>query len=98
MEWEKAFVQTVSDNAVPPKSSFTETPVMMMINPIKPSTFGPFNTHGGQICPRAFSCFPELLEGVTCSKKNLQLSSHKNLQFKTHFRCLSHLVPKILLF
>ena len=31
MEWEKAFVQTVSDNAVPPKSSFTVTLVMMMI-------------------------------------------------------------------
>ena len=50
---------------------------------------------GGQICPQALSFFPELLEGVTCSKMNFQLSSRKNLQFKTHFWCLSHLVPKI---
>ena len=28
----------------------------------------------------------------------LQLSFRKNLQFKTHFRYLSHFIPKILLF
>ena len=39
--------------------------------------------------------FPELLKGVTCSIKGLQLGSRKNLQFKTHFWCISHLVPEI---
>ena len=57
--------------------------ILVHFNPIHPALFGPFNTQGGG------SCFPELLEGVTCSKKNLQLSSRKNLQFKTHFWCPS---------
>ena len=49
----------------------------------------------GQICPQAFSFFPELLDGVTCSKIGLELSFRKNLQFETHFWSLSHLVPEI---
>ena len=60
------------------------------LNPIHPAHFGPFNTQGGQICPQLFSLFPDLLEGVTCSKMGLQLSSRKNLQCKTHFWCLGH--------
>ena len=45
-----------------------------------PALFGPYNTQGGeQICPQAFSFFPELLEGATFSKMGLQLSSRKNL-------------------
>ena len=31
-------------------------------------------------------------------KMGLQLSSRKNLQFKTHCWCLSHLVPEIYMF
>ena len=38
----------------------------------------------GRPMPRAFSFFPELLLGVTCSKIDLELSSRKSLQFKTH--------------
>ena len=35
-----------------------------------PVYFGPFKTQAGrgQICPQAFSSFPELLDGLTCSK------------------------------
>ena len=73
MEWEKAFVQTVSDNAVPPKSSFTETPVMMMINPIKPSTFGPFNTQGGADLPPTFFLFSWTPGGSDLLKNELTI-------------------------
>ena len=55
-----------------------------------PALFGPFNTQGGADLPQSFFLF-----SWTCSKTGLQLSSHKNLQFKTHFWCLSHLVPEI---
>ena len=67
---------------------FGHTEVLIFFNPIQPITFWTFEHPGGggggQICPRAFSSFPELLEGVTCSKKNLQLSSPKNLQFNLY--------------
>ena len=36
-----------------------------------PALFGPYNTRAGQICPKAFSFFPELLDGGTCSKMGL---------------------------
>ena len=63
---------------------------------LDPAYFGPFTTQRGgrRSAPEFFSFFPELLEGVTCSKMGLQLSSRKNLQFKTHFWCFSHLVPR----
>ena len=53
------------------------------------SLFVPFKTRGADL-PSSFFPFPELLEGVTCSKMGLQLSSCKNLQLKTQFWCLSH--------
>ena len=61
--------------------------------------FGPYNTRGGRsVDHQAFSFFPELLDGVTCSKMGLELSFRINLQFETHFWCLSDLVPEIQLF
>ena len=54
--------------------------LIISFNPIKPVFFGPYNTWGGegQVCPQAFSFSPEILEGVTCSKMGLQLSSRKS--------------------
>ena len=49
------------------------------LNPIR--YFGPFKTlGGGRSASKAFSFLPELLEGVTCSKMNLQSSTRKSLQ------------------
>ena len=50
---------------------------------------------GGGGARSAPKLFPELLEGVTCSKMSLKLSSPKNLQIMTQFRYHSHLVHEI---
>ena len=50
---------------------------------------------GGRSTP---NLFPELLEGVTCSKMGLKLNSPKNIQIMPQFRYLSHLVCEIWLF
>ena len=49
-----------------------------------PALFGPFITLS-----------PELLEGVTCSKKGLKLCSPNIRPSLTQFRYLSHLVREI---
>ena len=64
-----------------------------------PALFGPFQDPGGGAdLPPSFLLFPELLEGVTWSKMGSQLSSRRNLQFKTHIWCLGHFFPEIYLF
>ena len=50
---------------------------------------------GGISAPKLF---PELLEGVTCSKMGLKLNSPKNIQIMPQFRYLDHLVCEIRLF
>ena len=42
----------------------------------------------GQICPKAFSFFPELLDGVTCSKMGLELSFRKVFNLRPTFGVL----------
>ena len=63
---------------------------------VSASKYQPYQTQHILDLLRPF--FPDLLEGVTCSKMGLQLSFRKNLQFMTHCWCLSHLVPEIQLF
>ena len=48
--------------------------------------FGPLKTQGEADLPPNF--FPELLEGVTCWKRGLKLSSPKNIFFMAQFRYL----------
>ena len=57
------------------------------LNPIKPGTFWTFITRGGRSAPKLS---PELLEGETCIKKGLKLSSPNIWPSLTQFRYLSH--------
>ena len=50
-----------------------------------PALFGPFQDPGGG-GRSALKFFPELLDGVTCSKMGLKLSSPKNLHIMIKFR------------
>ena len=88
------FNHSLSDSPV--NRIFKISALLWYLTLLGPSYFGPFKTRkGGKICPQAFSFTPELLEGVTYSKMGSSLSSRKNLQLKTHFWCLGHLVPEI---
>ena len=68
--------------------------LLIVLTLFNPTLFGPFNTQegGGRSAPKLF---PELLEGVTCSKMGLKLSSPKNLHKMAQLRYLSHLVREI---
>ena len=63
-----------------------------------PALVIPFNTRGGRGGRSAPKLFPEPLEGITCSKMGLNLTSPENLQIMTQLRYLSHLVPELSLF
>ena len=59
------------------------------LSPIKPGTFWTFyDLGGGRSAPKLS---PELLEGMTCSKKGLKLSSPYIWTSLTQFSYLSHL-------
>ena len=52
-------------------------PIRSYLTLFNPALFGPYNIRGGADLSPTFFFFSELLEGVTCSRMGLKLSSPK---------------------
>ena len=76
-----------------PKFNTPQNPLLMLFIHSSFSANHTSKYEWGGSAPKDYPFFPEILEGVTCSKMALELSYRKNLQSKTHFWCLSHVVP-----
>ena len=73
---------------------------MLGLSPIRPDIFWTYKDRGGADLPQSFFLFPELLEGVTCSKMSSQFADLKmDLQklIFNNFQCICSLIISRLL-